>query len=115
MRPRSPPETPPNYRHAPMHNASHDERDPIQTPTRAMGGKKAGGRGGSGCASRRGGQSDNPSPADPDRTNTQPEATGAEWWRGVELDDTGGMGRFIVFPLPQGFDAGRPCDAGSGR
>lgn len=37
---------PPNSRHRPMINCHHEELDQFQTPTRAMCGKKAGGRGG---------------------------------------------------------------------
>ena len=106
---------PPNSCHRVVHTASHDERDPIQTPTRAMGGKKAGGRGGCGHLGSRLGQPDSPSLADADRTTDSPEATGTEWGWSMELDDTGSMGRFIVLPLSHGLDAGRPGDPGPGR
>lgn len=102
----------PNPRHRPLHTASHEERAPRQTPTRAVGGKKAGGRGGGGYLDGCGGQPDGPSPAGAERTTDQPEATGAERGGSVELDRTGAMGRFIVFPLPLRVDV---RDAGAGR
>ena len=98
-----------------MLSCPHDEHNPVQTPTRAVGGKKAGDRGGGGYAGGCGGQPDDPSSTAADRTSNWPEAKGGKWGWSVELDDKGSLRRGIVISVPHWFDADRPSDAGSRR